>query len=543
MMKGDIWVYGDLRTPRHWTQSQKVLVKALELARTAEVNVAMVLMGAADIAPTPPERDPFDRVACVALAPAARQAADRGAARVYCLQHARLGVPRADVHANVLADFVKARQPWLVLLPLNDFGREIAAVGAQRCQAGLIADCTELTVRADRFVGRCPAWGGQILADIALAEGWSTAFVTVPAHGEDPSPAREAEHGVIETLVLEHVPAPEGLRLVKRAMEPVEARRLEDARTVVVGGAGMGDMQGFAMVRELAAALGGEVAATRPPVLYHWVEEQRLIGQTGKSVRPKLLISAGASGAIQYTAGIMEAETIVAIDRDPAAPIFQVADIGIVADVKTLLPLLNQRAKQLAMRRLADAACTIGSGEAASRKGFGTLVRQLRQARQWRVEDLAQATGQTPEFIEQVENDRLAPPVSFILGMAQAMQVDPDTFLHKEERSAIRDRRAQAFYQRTQAYSYTTLTPEGANSHLRAFMVTIEAHHDHKPVAYKHEGEEFIFVMEGDLELTLGAKSQVLKPGESIHFNSDTAHKLKSLSSQPTRCLVVLYTV
>jgi electron transfer flavoprotein alpha subunit len=542
MMKGDIWVYGDLRTPRHWAQSQKVLIKALELARMAEVNVAMVLMGAAEVAPAT-ERDPFDRVACVALAPAARQAAERGAARVYCLQHARLDVPRADVHANVLADFVKARQPWLVLLPLNDFGREIAAFGAQRCQAGLIADCTELTVRVDRFVGRCPAWGGQILADIALAEGWSTAFVTVPAHGEDPSPAREAAHGVIETLVLEQVPARKGLHLVKRSLEPVEARRLEDARTVVVGGAGMGDMQGFAMVRELAAALGGEVAATRPPVLYHWVEEERLIGQTGKSVRPRLLISAGASGAIQYTAGIMEAETIVAIDRDPAAPIFQVADIGIVADVKTLLPLLNQRAKQLAMRRLADAACSIGPSEAASKKGFGTLVRQLRQARQWRVEDLAQATGQTPEFIEQVENDRLAPPVSFILGMAQAMQVDPDTFLHKEERSAIRDRRAQAFYQRTQAYSYTTLTPEGANSHLRAFMVTIEAHHDHKPVAYKHEGEEFIFVMEGDLELTLGAKSQVLKPGESIHFNSDTAHKLKSLSSQPTRCLVVLYTV
>jgi electron transfer flavoprotein alpha subunit len=541
-MKGDIWVYGDLRTPRQWAQSQKVLIKALELARMAAVKVAMVLMGAADTV-SATERDPFDRVACVALAPAARQAADMGAAHVYCLQHARLDVPRADVHANVLADFVKARQPWLVLLPLNDYGREIAAIGAQRCQAGLIADCTELTLQADRFVGRCPAWGGQILADIALAEGWSTAFVTVPPHGDDVAPAREAAHGKIETLVLEHVPASKGLRLLRRAMEPVEARRLEDARTVVVGGAGMGDMQGFAMVRELAAALGGEVAATRPPVLCHWVEEERLIGQTGKSVRPKLLISAGTSGAIQYTAGIMDAETIVAIDRDPAAPIFQVADIGIVADVKTLLPLLNQRAKQLAMRRLADAACTIGPTEAASRKGFGTLVRQLRQAREWRVEELAQATGQTPEFIEQVENDQLAPPVSFILGMAQAMQVDPDTFLHKEERSAIRDRRAQAFYQRTQAYSYTTLTPEGANSHLRAFMVTIEAHHDHKPVAYKHEGEEFIFVMEGDLELTLGAKSQVLKPGESIHFNSDTAHKLKSLSSQPTRCLVVLYTV
>jgi electron transfer flavoprotein alpha subunit len=302
-------------------------------------------------------------------------------------------------------------------------------------------------------------------------------------------------------------------------------------------------MNGFALVRELAAALGGEVGATRPPVLYHWVAEERLIGQTGKSVRPRLLISAGASGAIQYTAGIMESETIVAINRDPAAPIFQVADIGIVADAKTFLPLLNQQAKQAAMRRLADAACAIDTAAQTPPGGFGALVRQLRQARDWPVEELARATGQTPEFITRVENDELSPPVSFILGMAQAMQVDPSTFLRKETQTAIRDRRVQAYHQRTQAYSYTTLTPEAANSHLRAFMITIEAHRDHKPVAYKHEGEEFIFVMEGDLELTLGSKVHQLKPGESVHFNSDVAHKLKSLSSEPTRCLVVLYTV
>jgi quercetin dioxygenase-like cupin family protein len=127
--------------------------------------------------------------------------------------------------------------------------------------------------------------------------------------------------------------------------------------------------------------------------------------------------------------------------------------------------------------------------------------------------------------------------------MAQAMQVDPGTFLRKEEQSAIRDRRAQAYYQRTQEYSYTTLTPGAENSHLRAFMVTIEAQRDHKPVAYKHDGEEFIYVMEGDLELTLGTQVNIYKPGESVRFNSDVAHKLKSASNQATRCLVVLYTI
>ncbi len=540
-MMGEIWVYGDLRSRRHWMNSLKVLTKALVLSREAGVGVAMVLMGAGT-GTADEETNPPDSTACVDLVTAAEQAAGLGVEAVYCLQHPRLDVPRTDLYADALSRFVHERRPWLVLLPLNDLGREIAAICAQRCRAGMIAHCTELTFQPEGFVGRCPAWGGQVMAHIALAEGWSTALVTVQPHGVD-IPDSQAEKGRIDTIPCARVDTPRAVRLVRRDAEAAETRRLEDAPTVVVGGAGMGDMDGFGMIRELAAALGGEVGATRPPVLNHWVEEERLIGQTGKTVRPKLLISVGASGAIQYTAGIMDAETIVAVDRDPSAPIFQIADIGIVADVKTLLPLLNQRTQQTAMRRMADAASAAGTGEDTPSAGIGALVSRLRRARNWSMEELAGKTGQSPEFIASVESDRLSPPVSFILGMARAMQVDPGTFLRKETQTAIRDRRAQAYYQRTQAYSYTTLTPEAADSHLRAFMVTIEAHHDHKPVAYKHEGEEFIFVMEGDLELTLGARAHVLKPGESIHFNSDVPHKLKSLSSHPTRCLVVLYTV
>ncbi|MDZ7583194.1 MAG: FAD-binding protein, partial [Deltaproteobacteria bacterium] len=537
MSQREIWTYGDLRTVRHWQASLKVLAKAIDLAGAAGARTGMVLMGdGAESAESPQTY----LGACIPLAEAADQAAALGAHTVHCLEHPLLAVPRTDLYARVLADFVLQRTPWLVLLPLNDFGREAAAIGAQRCQAGLIADSTELVLDQGRFVGRCPAWGGQIIADITLADGWPTAFVTVQPHGAK-VPARRSGHGRIERIVLDRIEMAAGAELVRRSVQTVEARRLEDAETVVVGGAGLGDMRGFGLVRTLAAALGGEVGATRPAVMNHWVEEDRLIGQTGKSVRPKLLISVGTSGAIQYTAGIMEAETIVAINRDPAAPIFQLADIGIVADANTLLPLLNQGAQQAALRRLADATCAIGAKEEGPKAGFGAVVRQLRLARNWSPEELADATGQTPEFIAQVENDQLSPPVSFILRMAQAMKIDPSTFLHKEERAAIRDRRSQAYYQRTQSYSYATLTPEAANSHLRAFMITIEAHHDHKPVAYKHEGEEFIYVMEGDLGFTLGSREHVLKPGESIHFNSDVPHKLKSLSARPTRCLVVLY--
>ena len=188
-----------------------------------------------------------------------------------------------------------------------------------------------------------------------------------------------------------------------------------------------------------------------------------------------------------FTAGIVEAETIVAINRDPAAPIFHSADIGIVADAGTLLPLLTEEAKQFSLRRLADAACYLGKEDAPQQGGFGRMVCRLREARQWSTEDLARKTGQTPDFITQVESDQLSPSVGFILRMAKAMEVDPGTFLSKEEQETIRDRRAQAYYQRTRNYSYATLTPDGESSHLRAFMVTIEPQLDHKPVAYKHE--------------------------------------------------------
>jgi transcriptional regulator with XRE-family HTH domain len=303
-------------------------------------------------------------------------------------------------------------------------------------------------------------------------------------------------------------------------------------------------MQGFALVRQLSAAVGGQVAATRPAVLNRWVEEERMLGQTGKSVRPKLLFSIGTSGAIQYTAGIMEAGTIVAINRDPAAPIFQIADLGVVADAQSFLPLLAERAKQSVLRSLAEQWCDDQqAGGEEIRGALGEKIRKLREAQNWTAETLAEATGQTPEFIGQVEADQVSPPVGFLLRLAGALKVDPGTFLRKETQAAIRDQRLQAYVRRTQNYSYQSLTSGAEHDHLRAFLVTIEPHLAHKPVAYKHEGEEFIFVMQGDLEFTLGSKVHVLKQGQSIHFNSDIPHKLKSLSNQPTQCLVVLYTL
>jgi electron transfer flavoprotein alpha subunit len=311
---------------------------------------------------------------------------------------------------------------------------------------------------------------------------------------------------------------------------------------VAVGGAGLGSAEGFGLVRELAAALGGEVGATRPAVLLHWAGEEHLIGQTGQTVRPRLLISIGTSGAVQYTAGISESELIVAVNRDPHAPIFALADLGIVADARTFLPALIEKVRQARLRRLADAlrAGPALTGEGGA--GFGALMQGLRASHGFTIEALAQATGQDPDFIAQVEAGEVTPSVSFLLRLAKALGVDPSAFLTKEEKTVIKDERTRAFVTRTQNYTYQTLTPGAENQHLRGFMIVIEPKQAHKPVAYKHEGEEFVFVMEGELELTVGGKVYELQPGESQHFNSEVPHKLRSLSDEVTRCLVMLYT-
>jgi electron transfer flavoprotein alpha subunit len=531
-----IWVHCDLRNDRFFGFSLNVLAKACELARSCGGTTAAVVIGAAQAGM---EQGFADMGRGISLEEGAHACISHGADTVYVIEHRDLAVPRADLFAPALADAVGRFFPRLVLFALTHFGRELAARTARLCNGGLIAECADLRLEGGKTLATCPSWGGEIMAEITFAGNEATGFATV-----QPNIVQAVEQpgrsGTIVAIPIDSVGVPARLRLLARRPEPDEHRRLEDAEIVVVGGAGIGSAEGFGAIRQLAAALGGEVGATRPPVLQHWVEEKRLIGQTGKTVRPRLLFSVGTSGAVQYTAGIMGAKTVVAVNRDEKAPIFRIADYGIVGDWKTVVPLLASRVKRSVMRRLTDVLCE--GDKRGDRGSFGTRLCRLRQDMGWSIEALAQATDQSPEYVAQVEKDEIAPPVSFMLRLARALGVDPGTFLRDEEKVAIRDQRTQAFIKRTQNYSYQTLTPDAEIEHLRAFLVTIEPRQVHTPVAYKHEGEEFVYVLEGELQLTVGGKPYHLKPRESMRFNSDIPHKLMSLSDQDTQCLVVLYT-
>ncbi len=532
-----IWVYGDLRAERFYRFSLNVLAGALKIAREISGEVAVVLLETPDTG-KPQTGAPGSWASEGETT--AKEFFEHGASRVYMLENPQLSELRADIHAAVLAEAVQSFGPLLVLFPLSEFCREVASRTARICSAGLIADCLDFRVEPQGIKALCPSWGGEILAEIGYSDPAQTGFATVLPHAFKAAET-SATSGSVERLVVGPVKLANRIKRLSSCIEADKHRKLEEAELIVVGGAGLGTAENFSWVRQLAAFLGGEVGATRPPVLQHWVHEERLIGQTGKKVRPKLLISVGTSGAVQYTAGIMESKTIMAINRDPSSPIFHVADIGVVADAKSLMPILLSKVRRRVMRNLADSLweheCQLEGS------GFGAKVQKLRESHGWSCEILAEATGQSPEFIQQVERNEISPSVSFLLRLAGALKVDPGTFLREEEKTRIRDMRTQAYEKRTQSYNYQTLTDGAESDHLRAFLVTIESRQTHKPVAYKHEGEEFIYVLEGHIELTLGGKIHDIKPGESIHFNSDIPHKLKNLSNETTRLLVVLYTI
>ena len=532
----EIWVYADSRNGRLFSPCLKVLGKARELAKSFSSKVTAIFIGTP---PGPATSDAPTKEAHKKARAMAEACISHGADKVLFLEHEDLSIPRSDVFSAVLTDAVKKQNPYIVLFALSEFTRELAARMARLCNAGLISECTDLRFHESTLLATSPAWSGQMMADITFRDLSTTGFATLQAHAFQPVKLRGKRGSIVRTKV-NSVGMPEKIRLLSRSEEPQEKRKLEEADVVVAGGAGLGSAEGFELVRDLAAAVGGEVGATRPPVLQHWVEEERLIGQTGKTLRPELLFSIGTSGALQYTAGIMDAKRIIAVNTDRNAPIFQLADLGIVADARSFLPLLTEKLRAASMRKLADAL--YAQAEKKSGNETGPKIRKLRKTHGWSREALARATGQTPEYIEKVEKDEITPPVSFLLELARALKIDPRTFLREEQKTRIKNLRTQAFVKRTQNYSYQTLSPGAETDHLMAFMITIESKQAHKPVAYKHDGEEFIFVMEGDLKLTLGTKAHHLKPGDSIHFNANTPHKLKSISNEPTRCLVVLYT-
>ena len=525
MEKGlDIWVFGDHRNYLQERLTLQVLGQARALSGD-KGRVTVVLLGHQ-------------------VEGTFKEYIAHGAQRILLVDHPQLAFYRTDLFTTIISDLIQEHKPEIFLVGASGFGKELAPRIAKRLKVGLSADCVSLNwdEQRERLIASSPAFSGHFLARIV----WSTDrpyMATISSGTYRERPYDKTAHGEIVRVEKTLNQASSKIKVISSVREPHQTAKLEDAKIVVAGGRGVKNLEGFNFIRELTLLLGGEVGATRPAVDAHWTSHEQLIGQTGKSIKPELLITCGTSGAVQYTAAIRGAGTIVVINRDPHAPIFKLADFGVVADTLSFLPAFILEVKNHLFQEITDLyRSQVKSGRNQKLASFGQRIKKMREDHKMSVLDLAEKTGQPPEFIEQVESDSLTPPVSFLLQLSQALQIDPSNFLTEQEKIQIDGKRQEAFIKRTQNYSYRTLTPGAADKHLRAFMVTIEPKEKHKMVEYKHPGEEFIFVYRGELELTLGSKVFHLKQGETIHFDSETKHKLQNISDEKCELIVTLYT-
>ena len=173
---------------------------------------------------------------------------------------------------------------------------------------------------------------------------------------------------------------------------------------------------------------------------------------------------------------------------------------------------------------------------------LGKRLMKLRKERQLTLKQMANETGLASRFISQVEKGEVIPPVAVILQLSRALEIDSSILL-REERARASERSAEDYRKRTEAYTYENLTPEARHKHLKAFKVVIDPKSEHTAGArYQHQGEEFQYVLKGRVEVTVGENKNVLGPGQSLHFNSSIAHRLRNLSSEQAELLVVLYT-
>ena len=269
-----------------------------------------------------------------------------GADRVHLVEHELLADYLTLPWAKAAAQVIRQAKPEILLIGATHQGRDLAPRLTRRLGLGLTADCTELAIDPEEKIlwQTRPAFGGNVMATIASRYSRPQTASVRPGimAALAPDPSRKGET-VRHQVALE--PAELGAVIKRSIAAESKAVDLTQAKIIVAGGRGIGDAQGFELLRELAQALGGELGGTRVAYEAGLIPYERQIGQTGVTVRPELYIACGLSGAIQHRAGILDSRYIVALNKDPGAPIFEVADFALVGDFKVLVPALIQALK------------------------------------------------------------------------------------------------------------------------------------------------------------------------------------------------------
>lgn len=269
-----------------------------------------------------------------------------GGDKVYYFDHPKLDTFNVEIYADVLVPFIKRLEPEIVLAGATTTGRTIMPYLAGKLKAGLTADCTSLDIEEETglLLQTRPAIGGNVLATIKTPY-CKPQMATVRPKGKKPLERDTKRAGEIEIIrpQISLNPRIEILEIKPRE----EEISLVDAEVVIAGGKGLKDPRNFSLLFEISKLLDSSaVGASRAVVDMGWIEYPHQVGLSGKTVNPKVYIAIGISGAVQHLAGMINSESVIAINKDPEAPIFQVADLGIVGDALEILPVLKRKLEE-----------------------------------------------------------------------------------------------------------------------------------------------------------------------------------------------------
>lgn len=323
-MTRDVWVMGEHRGGRVRKVTHELVGKARQLAEALGGRTAAVVLG--------------EGVAAVV-----QDVARGGADVVYVADSPALAHYTTDGYVGVLAPLLERERPFLLLVGSTALGRDLAPRLAARLGAGIVTDCASVELVGDEVVVSRPIMTRKAVAQVVF-RGERLRIAVVLPNVFPPAPAMPGRQAEVVPVPAEVAAARTRLREVRPVAR--ETVSLTEADVIVSGGRGLRGPENFRMLEELAAVLGGAVGSSRPPVDSGWVPHDYEIGQTGKTVTPQLYIACGISGAPQHLAGMSGSRCIVAINKDPQAPIFGVASYGIVGDLFEIVPLLTEELRR-----------------------------------------------------------------------------------------------------------------------------------------------------------------------------------------------------
>ena len=320
-----VWVFAEQRDGELMNVALELLGVGRGLADELDVPLSAVLLGSE-------------------ISHMSQQLIHYGADKVYFIDHPLLKQYQTDIYRKSLVSLIERYLPEIVLFGASTMGRDLASRIAARLETGLTADCTELTIDPEaRILQQTrPAFGGNLMATIIIPNHRPQMATVRPNVMQKLEPQTSRTGTIIEVKDLALQAEDICTRILEMVHDDDSAVNLQEADIIVSGGRGLGKAENFSLIKELADSIGGAVGASRATVDAGWIPSYHQVGQTGKTVHPKLYIACGISGAIQHLIGMQTSDIIVAINKDPDAPIFGVATFGIVADLFDVVPVFTK---------------------------------------------------------------------------------------------------------------------------------------------------------------------------------------------------------